>query len=118
LNVDVLWKAAVASVDWTGSVHGSSTVTALASKRGAGADDDNDVIRAIKADPNLLPEAKEHFLNQYALLLLVQPREGQRLPYAAHGKRTDPVDPGEEERIEKVARRTKQANPHAPGKSK
>lgn len=30
------------------------------------------VIEAIKADPNLLPEAREHFLNQYKLLLRIQ----------------------------------------------
>lgn len=83
-------------------------------------DDENDegsnpVLAAIEADPYLLPEAKEHFRNQYHLLRQIQRREpGERLPYVAHGKRTEPVDPQEEKRIEDAARKARKANPDAP----
>jgi transcriptional regulator with XRE-family HTH domain len=76
----------------------------------------NAVVEAIENDPNLLPESKAHFLNQYQLLLRVQPTE--RLPYAAHGKRTTPVNPAEEARIEEVAKAAKEANPHSPKRKK
>lgn len=78
------------------------------------ATDENPVIAAIIADPYLLPAAKQHFLNQYELLLQIRPREDERLPYVAHGKRPS-VDPAEEKRIEDVARAAREANPDAPG---
>ena len=35
----------------------------------------HDVIRAVQADPDLLPEAKQHLVNQYGLLLRVQQQQ-------------------------------------------
>jgi DNA-binding XRE family transcriptional regulator len=78
--------------------------------------EDNEVLAAIHRDPYLLPEAKEHFLNQYRLLRKINTPTDERLPYAAHGQRTTPVDPEEEARIEQVARDAHHANPKAPGR--
>ena len=59
-----------------------------------------DVLDAIKADPDLLPEAKAHLINQYGLLLRVQaaaaaePEEDkQRHLRAARRVGERPVDP-------------------------
>lgn len=61
------------------------------------------VLDAIRHDPNLLPEAKEHLISQYGLLLRVQD-QASPLPYVAHGERTTPVDPEEEAAIERGAK--------------
>jgi hypothetical protein len=83
---------------------------------------ENAVLRAIEEDPYLLPEAKEHFTNQYALLRrIAQSAEGQGgdpLPYVAHGQRKDPIDPEQEKAIEDVARRASEDNPHSPNGKK
>lgn len=79
-------------------------------------DEDSDVLRAIAADPNLDETSREHFTNQYKILrkFTRYRREHERLPYVAHGKREDAIDPEEEARIEAEARRAAQENPHSP----
>lgn len=53
-----------------------------------------DVIAAVMADPNLLPEAKQHLVNQYGLLLRVQ-QQGVRLPAPAPA--VEPLTQAEQE---------------------
>lgn len=83
-------------------------------------DEDSEVLRAIAADPNLDEISREHFTSQYKILrkFTRYRREHERLPYVAHGKREDPVDPAEEARIEEEARRAARDNPHSPGGDK
>lgn len=42
------------------------------------APEEDAVVRAILADPNLLPEAKQHLVNQYGLLLRIQGSPAQQ----------------------------------------
>lgn len=81
-------------------------------------EEDNAVLEAIRLDPYLLPEAKEHFTNQYALLRRIALTTDEALPYVAHGQREEPVDPVQEKVIEEIARRASEDNPHSPNGKK
>lgn len=71
---------------------------------------ENEVVAAIQRDPYLLPEAKEHFLNQYELLLRIG-RQGERaLGYVAHGEAEEPLDPKREAELEEKARTESERN--------
>lgn len=80
---------------------------------------ENPVLEAIRNDPHLLPEAKEHLLNQYGLLLRVAAlsEESARLPHVAR-RSSDapaaPADPAEEARILEDVERAARANPRGP----
>lgn len=83
---------------------------------------DNEVLAAIRRDPDLDDDARNHFLNQYELLREMSQRrriaaekgEPDLLPYVAHGKRRDAVDPAEERRLEELAKQAARDNPHSP----
>ena len=83
---------------------------------------DNEVLAAIRRDPDLDDDARNHFLNQYELLREMSQRrriaaekgEPDLLPYVAHGKRREPVDLAEERRLEELAKQAAQDNPHSP----
>lgn len=79
-----------------------------------GDDPTNPVLDAIRNDTLLLPEAREHLLNQYQLLLRVQGPASDRLPYAARGQRTGAVDDAEEQRIQSEVERAARSNPASP----
>jgi len=78
----------------------------------------NEVLEAIRRDPYLDDDAKAHYENQYELLREMSARrrsakesgEQERLPYVAHGRRTTPVDPEEEKRLEDIAREARRRN--------
>ena len=76
-------------------------------------EEENEVLAAIRRDPYLDEDARAHFLNQYELLRELSARKkatatGEPLRYVAHGKRTTPVDPDEERRLEEMARQAAQ----------
>lgn len=79
----------------------------------------NPVLAAIEADPNLLPEAKAHLLNQYGLLLRVAAaaEQTQHLPHVAR-RRPDvapmPPDPKLEHDILRDVERAAAENPKGP----
>lgn len=80
------------------------------------AEDDSEVLAAIRQDPALDEIAREHFVNQYLILrdFSAFRRANERLPYVAHGKRTEPVDPEQERQLEELARAAAEANPDSP----
>lgn len=80
-------------------------------------DEDNEVLAAIRRDPDLDATAREHFLNQYLILRdFSRFRRGDSdlLPYVAHGKRTGEVDVEEERRLEELAKQAARDNPNSP----
>lgn len=68
----------LSSLEKLAEAMGMDLIQLLAAARGeeigvaAGATSSVDVIAAVDADPNLLPEAKKHLVNQYGLLLRIQ----------------------------------------------
>lgn len=82
---------------------------------------DNEVLTAIRRDPDLDDTAREHFLNQYVILRdfsRFRRDKGDLLPYVAHGERVGPADPEEERRLEELARKAARENPDSPYREK
>lgn len=86
-------------------------------------EEDNEVLAAIRRDPDLDETSRAHFMNQYVLLSKLSrlSRQGDDrglLPYVAHGERTEPVDVEEERRLEEIAKQAARDNPDSPYRDK
>jgi hypothetical protein len=108
LSYDRVWQAAVETVGWKA---GQAEVRSLRSVEST--DVMPSVLDAIRDDPDLLPEAKDHLMNQYTLLLRVQ--AAVPTSYAARGKRAS-ADDEVSRRADEVALDLARKNPTSPAR--
>lgn len=77
-------------------------------------DEENEVLAAVRRDPNLDEDARDHYLNQYKLLREMTAARraaaaagaGERPRYVARGQATEPVSEEEQRRIAEFAAET------------
>lgn len=115
LPLEAVRAAAMATIGWDGSRGVDAEPLADARRlKAVPTSGENPVIEAIKADPYLLPEAKEHFLNQYELLRRVERESSDgHLAHVAEGDRSS-YDPKLEDQIDKAVRKGAKKNPDSP----